>query len=117
MLLAEMAEAVAMETQENKRPRGTVIHGTRRQHPAAGTLSTAMAIALNRTPLSDVSDVYLVGIAARIRLTQQNMKTETALKRLAYQESVWAVTETELVEEKRKLQLRIGAGGQASMMG
>ena len=95
----------------------TTIHPCTTTTPAAETLSAAMAIALNNKPLSDVSDVYLVGIAARIVLTQQNMKVETAQKRLAYQESVWAVTETDLMEEKRKLQLRIGAGEQISMMG
>jgi hypothetical protein len=36
------------------------------------------------------------------------MKMETAQKRLAYQESVWAVKEVDLEEDKRKLQLRIG---------
>ena len=36
------------------------------------------------------------------------MKLETAQKRLAYQESIWAVKEIDLIEDKRKLQLRIG---------
>jgi len=36
------------------------------------------------------------------------MKRETAQKRLAYQESIWAVKEIDLIEDNRKLQLRIG---------
>lgn len=38
------------------------------------------------------------------------MKMETAQKRLAYQESVWAVKELDLIEENRKMHLRIGKG-------
>lgn len=41
-------------------------------------------------------------------LTLQNMKMETAQKRLAYHESIWAVKEIDLIEDKRKLQVRIG---------
>ena len=36
------------------------------------------------------------------------MKMDTAEKRLAYQESVWAVKEIDLIEDKRKLEMRIG---------
>jgi hypothetical protein len=36
------------------------------------------------------------------------MKMESAQKRLAYQESVWRVKEIDLIEDKRKLELRIG---------
>lgn len=36
------------------------------------------------------------------------MKLETAQKRLTYQESIWAVKEIDLIEDKRKLELRIG---------
>jgi hypothetical protein len=38
------------------------------------------------------------------------MKMESAQKRLAYQESVWKVKEIDLVEDKRRLELRIGLG-------
>lgn len=33
---------------------------------------------------------------------------ESAQKRLAYQESVWSVKEIDFIEDKRKLELRIG---------
>lgn len=36
------------------------------------------------------------------------MKMESAQKRLAYQESVWKVKEIDFIEDKRKLELRIG---------
>jgi hypothetical protein len=36
------------------------------------------------------------------------MKMETAQKRHVYQESIWAVKEIDLMEDKRKLQLRVG---------
>ena len=36
------------------------------------------------------------------------MKLETAHKRLVYEESIWPVKEMELMEENRKLHLRIG---------
>jgi hypothetical protein len=67
-----------------------------------------MAISLKQQPLSDVSDLYLVSIHREFVLTLQNMKMQTAQKRLAYQESIWAVKEIDLIEDKRKLELRIG---------
>lgn len=33
---------------------------------------------------------------------------ETEQKRLAYHESIWAIKEIDLIEEKRKLEMRIG---------
>src|SRR5271163_3433657 len=36
------------------------------------------------------------------------MKLETSQKRLAYQESLWLVKEIDLIEDKRRLELRIG---------
>jgi hypothetical protein len=36
------------------------------------------------------------------------MKLETAKKRLAYEESIWAIKEIDLIEENRKLELEIG---------
>jgi hypothetical protein len=36
------------------------------------------------------------------------MKMESAQKKLAYQESVWKVKEIDFIEDKRKLELRIG---------
>jgi hypothetical protein len=38
------------------------------------------------------------------------MKMDTAQKRLAYQESIWAIKEIDLMEENRKLEMRIGRG-------
>ena len=36
------------------------------------------------------------------------MKMESAQKRLAHQESVWSVKEIDFIEDKRKLELRVG---------
>lgn len=36
------------------------------------------------------------------------MKLETAQRSLVYRESIWGVKEIDLIEDKRKLQLRIG---------
>ena len=36
------------------------------------------------------------------------MKMESAQKRLAYEEAVWKVKEIDLIEDKRKLELRLG---------
>src|SRR5271169_4957230 len=52
---------------------------------------------------------HVFGIQSSIMaLIVQNMKLETAQKRLVYHESIWAVKEIDFVEEKRKLQLQIG---------
>jgi len=40
------------------------------------------------------------------------MKMDTAQKRLAYQESIWAVKEIDLLEDRRKLEMVIGSGPQ-----
>jgi hypothetical protein len=40
---------------------------------------------------------------------------DTALKQLAYKESVWAVKEIDLAEEQRKLQLRIGTSNMSDV--